>query len=86
MSKKVNPPKIQRFPPSKQRRMDELLEKNSEGRITPKEKLRLQALVAEAERLMVANSKRLAEFTKRQASPASAVPVTVWVHAEHAER
>jgi len=53
------PPRIERFPAAKQRRMDELLDKNSQGTITPEEKARLEELVAEAERLMVANAKRL---------------------------
>lgn len=86
MNKRV-PPKPKKFPAAKQRRLDELLEKNSEGAITPSEKARLEKLVAEAERLMVANVKRLAEFSKSEATdaPARAVPVTVWVKPEHAE-
>lgn len=61
--------------------MDALLEKNSEGAITPAEKARLEQLVAEAEALMVENAKRLARFARRRpdAAPADAVPVTVWV-------
>lgn len=86
MNKRV-PPKPKKFPAAKQRRLDELLEKNSEGTITPAEKSRLEQLVAEAERLMVANARRLAEFSKSETagSPAGAVPVTVWVKPEHAE-
>ncbi len=86
MNKRV-PPKPKKFPAAKQRRLDELLEKNSEGTITPAEKSRLEQLVAEAERLMVANAKRLAEFSKSEnaGSPVGAVPVTVWVKPEPAE-
>ena len=75
------PPRIEKFPAAKQRRLDELLEKNSEGRITPKEKQKLEQLVAEAERLMVDNARRLARFSSRErsAAPRGAVPVTVWV-------
>ena len=62
MNKRL-PPKPKKFPAAKQRRLDELLEKNSEGTITPAEKTRLKKLVAEAEQLMVANAKRLAEFS-----------------------
>jgi hypothetical protein len=56
------PPPVKKFPASKQRRLDQLLEKNSEGAITPKEKAALEHLVAEAETLIVANARRLAEF------------------------
>ena len=84
MNKRV-PPKPKKFPAAKQRRLDELLEKNSEGTITPAEKTRLEKLVAEAEQLMVDDAKRLAEFSKSEAdAPAGAVAVTVWVKPEHA--
>jgi hypothetical protein len=81
------PPKLRRFPAAKQRRLDELLDKNSEGTITPTEKATLTQLVAEAEELMVANAKRLAEFAKSEATtrPTDAVPVTVWVQRQPAE-
>ena len=86
MSKSV-PPKPKKFPATKQRRLDELLEKNNEGTITAVEKSRLEKLVAEAEQLMVDNSRRLAEFSENETAgvPAGAVPVTVWVKPEHAE-
>lgn len=86
--KEKAPPKLQKFPISKQRRLDQLLDKNSEGTITPREKATLERLVAEAEKLMVANARRLAEFSKREAAPraAGAVPVTVWVQPQHTER
>jgi hypothetical protein len=82
------PPKLGKFPAAKQPRLDVLLEKNSEGTITTKQKAKLQQLVAEAEQWMVANARRLAEFSKRRTTSASAgaVPVTVWVQPEHAER
>ena len=86
MSKKIVPPRIEAFPSTKQRRLDDLLEKNSEGTIAPREKARLEQLVAEAEQLMVANAKRLAKFARREGSPAGAVPVTVWVQAPHPVR
>jgi hypothetical protein len=59
--KKPAPPKVNPFPAGKKRRLDELLEKNSEGTITLKEKAKLERLDAEAEQLMVANAGRLAE-------------------------
>jgi len=86
--KKILPPKVKEFAASKQRRLDELLEKNSEGTITPAEKARLEHLVAEAEQLMVANAQLLARFSQSEAAaqPAGAVPVTVWVTPEHTGR
>ena len=75
------PPKIRKFPAAKQRRLDQLLDKNSEGIITDSERLSLTNLVAEAEQLMVENAKRLAAFalTEPTSSRRGAVPVTVWV-------
>ena len=63
--KNRRPPKIVKFSAAKQRRLDELLDKNSEETISSNEKATLERLVAEAERLMVANGKRLAKFTER---------------------
>ncbi len=57
-------PRIKKFPAAKQRRLDQLLEKNAEGTISPKEKIALELLVTEAEALIVANSQRLAEFAQ----------------------
>jgi hypothetical protein len=86
--KKSMPPRLERFSPAKQRRLDRLLEKNAEGTISIKEKVKLEGLVAEAEQVMVKNAKRLAEFAQGEAAPSrkSGVPVTVWVQAEHAGR
>jgi hypothetical protein len=81
------PPKLRKFPPAKQRRLDLLLEKNSEGTITSKEKVTLEQLVREAQELMVANGRRLMDFSKEEARPSlDAVPVTVWVQPQPAER
>ena len=82
------PPKLKKFSAAKQRRLDELLEKNAEGTITPSEKKRLEQLVGEAEALMVANARLVARFAEAEGetSPAAAVPVTVWVKPEHAGR
>ena len=87
MKKRV-PPTPRKFPAAKQRKLDELLEKNSEGTITPAEKARLEELVAEAEQWMVRNSRLLAEFSQRASPrpPTGAMPVTVWVTPERAER
>jgi len=88
MMKKFVPPRPERLSAAKQRRLDQLLEKNSEGTITRNEKAKLEQLVAEAEQLMVANAKRLAEFSQSQGvgAPTDAVPVTVWVAPDHADR
>ena len=79
--KKPVPPKLRKFPVAKQRMLDQLLEKNSEGTISVIETATLAQLVAEAEGLMVANGKRLAEFSKKETAtpPVGAVPVTVWI-------
>lgn len=60
----MKPPKIKKFPAAKQRRLDQLLDKNSNGAITPAEATQLQQLVAEAEQLMVANAKSLNQFVQ----------------------
>jgi len=73
--KKPPPPKVKKFPAAKQRMLDHLLEKNSDGSISPNERVRLEQLVAEAEHLMVANAKRLARFSQNVSAnaPAGAV-------------
>ena len=75
------PPKLQRFPAVKQRRLDRLLEKNSEGTISGKEKAALERLVVEVQKLMTANARRLVRFSKKETPrpPDDAAPVTVWV-------
>ena len=80
-------PNIKKFSSAKQRRLDELLAKNSSGAILPHEQERLVILVNEAEELMVANAKLLADFARSQspAAPPQAVPVTVWVNPDLAE-
>lgn len=60
------PPKIQIFPAAKQWRMDLLLDKNSEGTITPREKTVLRKLVTEAEALTITNGLRLAESASKR--------------------
>ncbi len=88
MKKQPAPPKIQKFPAAKQRRLDQLLEKNSEGTITDKEITKLNQLVAEAEALMIANARRLADFAQSEAArvPADAVAVTIWVQSAMGKR
>jgi hypothetical protein len=62
--KKPLPPKLRKFPAAKQRRLDELLDKNSEGTVTRSQSVALKKLVTEAEELMVENAKRLAGLSK----------------------
>jgi len=82
----MTPPVSEKLPADRQLRLDALLEKNSEGVITPQERSELEALVDESEKLMVANARRLAEFARQTVgTPTGAVPVTVWVKPEHAE-
>jgi hypothetical protein len=76
---KAAPPTLQKLLAAKQRRLDRLLEKNVAGTLTPAERKALERPVAEAERLAVANARRLADFARKEAVPAGAVPVTVWV-------
>jgi hypothetical protein len=66
---------------------NQLLEKNSEGTISPEEKVKLEQLVAEAEKLMVANAGRPAIFAQKQKArtPSGAVPVTIWVQLDSAK-
>ncbi|MBW3599794.1 MAG: hypothetical protein KY475_21305 [Planctomycetes bacterium] len=82
MEKKA--PRIKKFAAAKQRRLDELLEKNSEGAITAAEKKKLETLVREAEQLMVENARRLTGLSAD--GPSGAVPVTVWVRPEPSEQ
>jgi hypothetical protein len=86
--KKRIPPKLRKLSPAKQRRLDELLDKNSERTITADERTELEALVAQAEKVMVGNAKSLAEFADRDkaGTRARAVPVTIWVQPEPAGR
>ena len=56
----LRPPRVQKLSAAKQRRLDELLDKNSEGTITDQERQTLEKLVGEAEQLMVENAQRLA--------------------------
>lgn len=49
--KKPIPAKVRKFPAAKQRRMDELLDKNSEGTITASERAVLKLMVENAKRL-----------------------------------
>lgn len=64
--KRRDTPTVKPFPSSKQRRLDPLLEENSEGTVTTDERATLERLVAEAETLMVENVRCLADFAMRE--------------------
>src|SRR5260370_25848231 len=68
------PPKVQNSPVAKQRRLDKLLDKNSEGTITAKEKGALEQLVAQAEQWMVTNARRVPVTSTGIRSAKSTVP------------
>lgn len=80
------PPRVQKLSAVKQRRMDELLDKNREGTITDQERRTLEKLVGEAEQLMVKNARRLAQFSTKSQPERSAVPVTIWLQPQPVER
>lgn len=86
----TTPPELTAFPPAKQQRLDQLLllATSADGAITPAEKAELESLVAQAEELMIANARLLADFARTHSPqpPVAAVPVTVWVTPQLAER
>jgi hypothetical protein len=51
---------LQRFPPAKQKRFTLLMDKNNEGQLSRAEKMEIKKLGAEADELMLANSRALA--------------------------
>jgi hypothetical protein len=61
--------KLQRLASAKQKRLDSLMAKNSEGELAPAERDELTALVREAEEIMVANARQLAG-QRRKLAPA----------------
>ena len=52
--------RLRRLTAAKQRRLDELMTGNNEGRLTPAERKELQGLVREAEAIALSNARRLA--------------------------
>ena len=72
----LRPPRVQKLSAAKRRRLDELLNKNSEGAITDQERRTLETLVGEAEQLMVENAQRLATFSQKSRLERSAVNST----------
>ena len=52
--------KLQRFPGAKQKRLDQLMEKNNNGKLSAAEKQELSDLVRDAEELTLANARILA--------------------------
>ena len=61
--------KLRRLAAGKQKRLDTLMAKSNEGSLTNAEKQELQALVREAEAIMLDNARRLAEQRRQLATP-----------------
>src|SRR5882672_11477595 len=59
--------KLRRLPGAKQKRLDELMEANSDGRLTKASRAELTALVREAEEVALANAQLLARQRRRLA-------------------
>ena len=55
----LRPSRVQKLSAAKQRQLDKLLNKNSEGAITDQERQTLETLVGEPEQLMVRNAQQL---------------------------
>jgi len=61
-------PRLRRFPASKQKRLDLLMDKNNDGTLTKAEQRELQALVREAEALTLDNARTLANQSRELAT------------------
>jgi hypothetical protein len=61
-------PRLRRFPASKQKRLDLLMTKNNDGRLTKAEQRELEGLVREAEELTLENARTLAGQRRELAS------------------
>jgi len=66
---------IQRFPTHKQRRLDALADKNTEGQLTEVERLELERLVAEAQQLALENAQVLVRAQRPDLFDASDRPI-----------
>jgi hypothetical protein len=62
-------PKLRRLPAAKQKRLDALMAKNNEGRLTDSEQQELAALVREAEEVMLDNARLLAGQRQKLTAP-----------------
>jgi hypothetical protein len=61
--------KLRRLPPAKQKRLDVLMAKSNDSKLTKVEKQELQALVREAEEIMLQNARQLARQRQELATP-----------------
>jgi hypothetical protein len=61
--------KLRRLAAGKQKRLDALMGRNNDGKLTGAEGQELQALVREAEEIMLDNARRLAEQRRQLATP-----------------
>ena len=61
--------KLRRIAAGKQKRLDALMARNNDGKLTDAEGQELRALVREAEEIMLDNARRLAEQRQQLATP-----------------
>jgi hypothetical protein len=61
--------KLRRLTAAKQKRLDALMARNNDGRLTDTEMQELRELVREAEEIMLDNARRLAEQRQQLATP-----------------
>jgi Cro/C1-type helix-turn-helix DNA-binding protein len=61
--------KLRRLAAAKQKRLDALMARSNEGKLTPSEGQELRALVREAEEIMLDNARHLAEQRQLLATP-----------------
>ena len=61
--------RLRRLPAAKQKRLDSLMGRSNEGALTKAERQELQALVREAEEIMLDNARRLAEQRRQLTAP-----------------
>ncbi len=61
--------KLRRLATAKQKRLDTLMAKSNDGKLTSAERHELQTLVREAEEIMLANARQLAQQRQQLATP-----------------
>jgi hypothetical protein len=61
--------RLRRLPAVKQRRLDALMDRNNQGRLTPQERQELHVLVREAEGIALSNARKLARHHRQVTAP-----------------
>ena len=59
---------VKPYPPTKQKRLDQLMDRNNNGALTKEERLELSRLVGETQELAVENARRLVRARRRPAA------------------